>query len=74
MLKSLISKKSLKYIIHSKPYLHQVIQRDKFKFYSTQKYDTEEALSRLHSMVRAFRTYGHFAATLDPLGIEKPIS
>ncbi|HRJ12288.1 MAG TPA: 2-oxoglutarate dehydrogenase E1 component, partial [Alphaproteobacteria bacterium] len=27
---------------------------------------------RLHSLVRAYRTSGHFAANLDPLGIEKP--
>jgi 2-oxoglutarate dehydrogenase E1 component len=37
--------------------------------------DLQQAISdavRLHSMIRAYRTVGHFAANLDPLNIEKP--
>ncbi len=37
--------------------------------------DLQQALLdsiRVRSLVRAFRTNGHFAANLDPLGIEKP--
>jgi len=37
--------------------------------------DLQQALMdsiRVRSLVRAFRTNGHFAANLDPLGIEKP--
>lgn len=40
------------------------------KTYSTMS--SEESHGRLNLMAKAFRTYGHFESTIDPLGILKP--
>lgn len=47
--------------------------KKKFVRYNSTRIGSEEVHGRFNSLVKAFRTYGHFEAEMDPLGLSKPM-
>lgn len=47
--------------------------KKKFVRYNSTRIGSEEVHGRFNSLVKAFRTYGHFEAQMDPLDLSKPM-